>query len=649
MPHPWETDSDAEKRRVQAAALEAAANGIVITDNAGTIEWVNLAFSRFTGYTREEIIGKHTRILKSGKQDPAFYKALWETITAGGDWHGELVNRRKDGSTYIEEMTITPVRDELGEIRHFISIRQDITERREIENGLEKARKELAAIKISEDEARDYSESIINTVREPLIALDQDLRVVSVSRSFYEVFKVNPQETLGQLIYDLGNKQWNIPKLRELLETILPQKATFDNYEVEHDFATIGRRIMLLNARQIQRVLGKERIILLAIEDITGRKDIEAALQKASAELQVKYHDIEIASSQVTAVINAANEAMILLSPDDRFLWLNRAFGQLFSMKPKDIIGHSFSEFAPRFQQFFEDPDSIKAHLEKAIRDKDLQYKETAVQNWPQKRELEMYSTPVRTSLREHVGTLFVFRDVTHEREVERMKSEFVSLVSHELRTPLTSIKGYVDMLMDGDAGELKQDQVDFLQVVSKNAERLVTLVTDLLDVSKIEAGAMRLNLAPLDLAGVISEVVANLRPLNESKKQNVNINLPEKMPPLTGDTGRIAQVLTNLVSNACRYTPSGGTIRVDVRPEVEFVKISVTDTGIGISPEEQKKLFTKFFRAENPDVQKVGGTGLGLWIARSLVLMHGGEITVASLPGKGSTFTFTLPIDQGS
>jgi PAS domain-containing protein len=112
--------------------------------------------------------------------------------------------------------------------------------------------------------SQEYAESIINTIREPLIALDQDLRVVSVSRSFYEVFKVKPEETVGQLIYDLGNKQWNIPKLRELLETILPQKATFDNYEVEHDFATIGRRIMLLNARQIKRVLGKEQIILLA-------------------------------------------------------------------------------------------------------------------------------------------------------------------------------------------------------------------------------------------------------------------------------------------------------------------------------------------------------------------------------------------------
>ena len=122
---------------------------------------------------------------------------------------------------------------------------------------MEITRKELAATKKSEDETRDFSQSIIDTIREPLIVLDQDLRVVAVSRSFYEVFQVNPKETMGELIYDLGNKQWDIPKLRELLETILPQETTFNNYEVEHDFTTIGKRIMLLNARQIQRVSGK--------------------------------------------------------------------------------------------------------------------------------------------------------------------------------------------------------------------------------------------------------------------------------------------------------------------------------------------------------------------------------------------------------
>jgi PAS domain S-box-containing protein len=153
--------------------------------------------------------------------------------------------------------------------------------RKDIEANLGKSRKELAVIKKTADETSEFAENVINTVREPLIALDQDLRVVKVSRSFYDFFKVKPEETVGRLIYNLGNKQWDIPKLRELLETILPQKASFDNYEVEHEFATIGRRVMLLNARQIQRAAGKEQIILLAIEDITERKQAESQREAA--------------------------------------------------------------------------------------------------------------------------------------------------------------------------------------------------------------------------------------------------------------------------------------------------------------------------------------------------------------------------------
>src|SRR5665648_843811 len=175
----------------------------------------------------------------------------------------------------------------------------ELTELRSQNAGLEKTRKELAVIKIAADEVSEYAESIINTIRESLIVLDQDLRVVTVSRSFYEFFQVKPEETVGQLIYDLGNKQWDIPKLRELLETILPEKTSFDNYEVEHDFATIGRRTMLLNARQIERGLGKERIILLAIEDITERKKLETLL----TESEVRYRRIfETASDGIVPV-----------------------------------------------------------------------------------------------------------------------------------------------------------------------------------------------------------------------------------------------------------------------------------------------------------------------------------------------------------
>ncbi|MCX5821261.1 MAG: PAS domain S-box protein [Deltaproteobacteria bacterium] len=208
---------------------------------------------------------------------------------------------------------------------------EDITERREIENGLEKTRKELEATKISEDAAREYAESVINTIREPLIALDQDLRVVTASRSFYNFFKVKPEETLGQRIYDLGNKQWNINELRELLETILPQKTTFDDYEVEHDFSTIGRRTMLLNARQIKRVFGKEQIILLAIEDITEHKRLENLLKESEKRYRRVFE-------------NASDGIVFFEQREGKITHANPATEKMLGYTNKEIIGNKLQD-----------------------------------------------------------------------------------------------------------------------------------------------------------------------------------------------------------------------------------------------------------------------------------------------------------------
>ena len=290
--------------------------------------------------------------------------------------------------------------------------------------------KELEVIKQSEDEAREYAESIINTVREPLISLDQDLRVVSVSRSFYDVFKVKPEETVGQLIYDLGNKQWDIPKLRELLETILPQKTTFDNYEVEHNFTTIGRRIMLLNARQIERGMGKERIILLAIEDITERKEIEAGLEKTRKELEVikkSAAEDKLQESEEKYRLLAENARDIIWTMDMnlKFTYMSPSVLQIRGYTVEEVLAQSLEEiFTPSSLEIASKAFEEELVLE-SMEPKDLSRMRTLELEhickdgstvW-----VEINVSFIRDTDGQPIGILGVSRDITERRQTEGM------------------------------------------------------------------------------------------------------------------------------------------------------------------------------------------------------------------------------------
>lgn len=229
-------------------------------------------------------------------------------------------------------------------------------------------------------------------------------------------------------------------------------------------------------------------------------------------------------------------------------------------------------------------------------------------------------------------------------------KTEFISFVSHELQQPMTSIKGYTDLLLKGTAGEISETQGSFLEVIRSNVERLDKLVRDLLEVSRIEAGRLRLEVEPVDLRGAVEEAVRTVQKQIAAKSQRLQVEVPEALPLVYADSHRLVQVLTNLLSNAYKYTPEGGSILVVAQPEDKLgdggiVRCSVSDTGIGISPEDQEQLFTKYFRAQDPAVNDEPGTGLGLVITKSLIELQGGEIDVESEPGKGSTFSFTVPV----
>jgi PAS domain S-box-containing protein len=263
-------------------------------------------------------------------------------------------------------------------------------------------------------------------------------------------------------------------------------------------------------------------------------------------------------------------------------------------------------------------------------------------------RVIQAHLSPVLTEIGEFLGIVTVLRDITREVEAERIKTDFVSNVSHELRTPLTSIKGYSDLMLSDAVGPLNEQQRHFLKIVQDSADRLTVLINDLLDISRIESGRLKLATKSVQMEKVLHNVADMIQPQCDKKNQRLNLNIEPNVGLVLGDENRLMQVVTNLVSNACRYTPDGGSITMALSNSSGAVRVDVTDTGIGIAPEDQAKVFQRFYRVNTPDVQEIAGTGLGLPISKMLVEMHSGRMWLQSEAGKGSTFTFILPLYVG-
>lgn len=230
-------------------------------------------------------------------------------------------------------------------------------------------------------------------------------------------------------------------------------------------------------------------------------------------------------------------------------------------------------------------------------------------------------------------------------RATNDAKNRFISHISHELRLPMTSIQGYADLLKGGMFGPLNEQQLQFVEVIRNNVVRMKTLVSDLADISRIESGRLKIEPRAVPVSSAVNDALVNLRPMIEGRRQTLVVSLPDGLPTIWVDHTRLHQILTNLISNANKYTPDGGQIEVSARLENDRVAIAVTDTGIGIAPDDLAQLFTQFFRSEHQAVREQQGWGLGLHVARLLTQAMGGQIAVESTPGLGSTFTVWLPI----
>jgi signal transduction histidine kinase len=365
------------------------------------------------------------------------------------------------------------------------------------------------------------------------------------------------------------------------------------------------------------------------------------------------YQHLADARTHLQQVFDELPTGLALTDGSGTLLRANPAWWRLWGIEPEtaDAINLIPWDILPHILVRLPDPLAFSDLFTKPITTPNEAF--VVLQNpW---QELRILLMPVRDTLGHQAGFLLAVNDVTREREVDRLKSEFVSVVSHELRTPLTSILGYTELLLAREFGPAERRE--FIQTVHKEADHLANLVEDLLNVSRLDAGKIKLDRWVMALPKLVRELVAQLNAELDVERHRLLLDVRDTLPPIYADRDRVRQILSNLLSNAIKYSPEGGEVVLHASvlhrppasapplPPEPAMLISVRDQGIGIPSHELSRIFERFYRVDNSNTRRIGGTGLGLAITRALVELHGGRIWVESTPGEGSTFYVTLPL----
>ena len=341
--------------------------------------------------------------------------------------------------------------------------------------------------------------------------------------------------------------------------------------------------------------------------------------------------------ARIAATLAAMEEGVMVLSSDGTVRLINPAMERMLGQRQAEVVGRTDLEATrhPHLNEF----------IAQVLRHGGSLATEITMGSSPAQ-TFRVQASTLPNPGGQTQGAVFVFHDITDLRRLEQVRKDFVANVSHELRTPLTAIKGYVEALQD--TGENPQERDRFLDVIRRHADRLDLIITDLLLLSKIESGLMPLKLGPVALSALVDRTVASLQPVIERKRHRIVKDFPPDLPPVLGDEERLGQVLSNLFENAVKYTLEGGTITASGRADHDAMLLTLSDTGIGIPPQDLPRVFERFYRVDKGRSRDMGGTGLGLSIVKHLVEAHGGTVMAASPPGGGACFTIRLPITPG-
>jgi len=637
-------------------AVEQSPSIIVITDTQGKLVYANPKFTELTGYKQKELIGKKSNILKSGSQSDEIYKELWETITTGNTWKGEFHNKKKDGTLFWESASISPILDDNGTIIYYIKVAEDVTDRKKASKAL--------------DESESKYQKLIETSAEGFWLINEDGITQEVNDSLCRILGYNKDEIIGKKPYDFVDEE-NRKIFRAQINDANSRKQR--TYEIKMTTKSGDQIPTRFNATSIS---DNE-------DNFIGSFAFVTDISKSKRDEQIQRVLYNISNIGITAgnlnefIKQIQNELNKIIDTTNFFVALNdketdTLLLPLISDEKDDIQsipkGKTLTDYVIRTKKPLLANKKTTKELEQKGEIEQVgtdckvwlgvplminnevfgalviqSYNDENAYNTTDMKMLEFVSEQISISINRKKDEEDIIAALEKATESDKLKTAFLQNISHEIRTPMNGIMGFTSLLKDSSlSGE---EQQSYLDVIMISGKRMLNTLNDLMDMSMLETGQVKMNLCETNINSEFS-ILHEFFTLEVEKKGleiHVNTPLPSEKVNILTDRDKFFAICTNLIKNAIKYSVEG---RIDFGYEIsgDFIKFYVKDMGLGIPEKRLDAIFERFVQADLEDVKVYEGTGLGLSISKAYIELLGGKIWVDSIEGKGSQFYFTLP-----